>query len=59
MEKTIIYMEEEMVAMDERELKLIIKKASNEAAKEEMKIKMLEYKMDFGTLFAKVTMSLN
>ena len=45
--------------MNEQDLKLIIKKASNSAAKEEMKIKMLEYKMDFGSLLAKVTMSMN
>ncbi|MBU0580293.1 MAG: hypothetical protein KKA19_03860 [Candidatus Margulisbacteria bacterium] len=45
--------------MDEKELKLIIRKASNVAAKDEMKIKMLEYKMDFGSLLAKVTRSLN
>jgi len=45
--------------MDEKDLKLIIKKASNSAARTEMKIKMLEYRMDFGSLLAKVTMSMN
>ncbi|MFC1517537.1 hypothetical protein ACFL5G_03155 [Candidatus Margulisiibacteriota bacterium] len=45
--------------MDEQDLKMVIRKASKVAAQDAMKIKMLEYKMDFGTLFAKVTMSMN
>jgi len=44
---------------NEKQLEAMIRRAGAVAAKEAMKIKMLEYKMDFGTVITKVKMSLN
>ncbi len=44
---------------DEERLKDIIRRAGKIATREEVKIKMLEYRMDFGTVLTKIRMSLN
>jgi len=44
---------------EEKRLEEMIQRAGRVAAKEALKIKMLEYKMDFGTVVTKVKMSLN
>ena len=40
-------------------LKSLIRRAGEEGAKKSLKIKTLEYKMDFGSIDAIVSMSLN
>lgn len=45
--------------MKDKELKDLIKKAGDEGSQKALKIKTLEYKMDFGTVDAIVSMSLN
>ncbi len=44
---------------EEQRLEAMIRRAGKVAAKEALKIKLLEYKMDFGTVISKVKMSLN
>ena len=46
-------------AMKEKDLKALIKKAGEEGSKKSQKIKTLEYRMDFGSVTATVSMSLN
>ena len=45
--------------MKDKDLKALIRKAGEEGSKKALKIKTLEYKMDFGSVDAIVSMSLN
>ncbi len=45
--------------MKDKDIKSLIKRAGEEGAKKSLKIKTLEYKMDFGSIDAIVSMSLN
>jgi hypothetical protein len=45
--------------MKEKDIKAMIKRAGEEGSKRSQKIKTLEYRMDFGTVSATVSMSLN
>lgn len=45
--------------MKDKEIKELIRKAGEEGCKKAQKIKTLEYSMDFGTVTATVSMSLN
>ena len=49
----------EVCTMKDKDMKKLISRAGEEGSRNSQKIKSLEYKMDFGSVAATVSMSLN